>query len=84
MDELYNFEHSKEREDALKGLFQGAGNTLTSRIVTAGLALPFVNNRFTAHKIVMLPQSKKMRVAFDNAYAGARALHELDTRTLLN
>ncbi|MCE5318508.1 MAG: hypothetical protein LLG04_14245 [Parachlamydia sp.] len=52
------------------------------KVIAAGLALPYINNTLTTHKIVMLPQSRKMRVAFDNAFAGKRALHELDTTAL--
>ncbi|MCE5316774.1 MAG: C45 family autoproteolytic acyltransferase/hydrolase [Parachlamydia sp.] len=79
---------SKEREELFKRLINEAKETLTpqelsmDKVIAAGLALPYINNTLTTHKVVMLPQSRKMRVAFDNAFAGKRPLHDLDTAAL--
>lgn len=47
------------------------------------LALRYVNNWLTTHRVVMEPGSKTFRVAFDNAFAGKAPLSKLPTETLL-
>lgn len=80
MNESCDIEYSKQREALLRRLFNDARKSVAPEdlsiesIVAAGLALPYVNNSITTHKVVMKPRSKKMQVAFDNAYAGNRAL----------
>lgn len=81
---------SKEREELFGRLFKEARQTLApqelavDKLIAAGLALPYINNPLTTHKVVMLPQSRKMSVAFDNAFAGKRSLLEIDTSPLLH
>lgn len=50
-----------------------------AQLVEASLTLPFVDNKITIHRVVMNPLSKKIKVAFDNAFAGSNPLHELNT-----
>ncbi len=46
------------------------------------LALPYVNNLYTTHSVVMTPKTGAIKVAFDNAYAGKEALHNVSTAAL--
>lgn len=80
---------SRERKQLIQELFNQAQDSIAedqfshAKLVEASLALPYVNNSITTHKIVMYPQSKKVQLAVDNAFAGQAKLHTLDTTTLL-
>lgn len=88
MNEACNQMHSKERFSVLCRLFYSARNSLSqsalkvANIIAGGLALPYVNNSLTTHKVMMKPRSKEMRVSFDNAYAGKGPFHAVDTAKL--
>ncbi len=70
--------HSLERSQAVNQYF----NRRFGRPVEQALALPFVDNWLTTHRVVMEPESKRFRVAFDNAFAGSAPLHEVPSRHL--
>lgn len=79
---------SREREAFFRRLIKEAKGTLhpqelaMDKVIAEDLALPYINNPLTTHKVVMIPQSKKVRVAFDNTFAGKRPLQELDMTLL--
>ncbi|MBA3722830.1 MAG: hypothetical protein H0W88_10590 [Parachlamydiaceae bacterium] len=79
----YNHLHSSaERHQIINELFQGAiANPALERgkLVEASLALPHVNNSITAHTVVMKPNTRSIKVAFDNMFSASRPLHTLDT-----
>lgn len=52
------------------------------RPLEEALALPYVNNWLTTHRVMMEPGKKSMRVAFDNAFAGKAPLHTVPIATL--
>lgn len=75
--------HSEEREKRIRDLFRReVSRPSKGDLVRESLTLPYVNNMITTHKVVMCPQSKRMQVAFDNAYCGEVPLHEVDTAVL--
>lgn len=80
---------SQERHLIVNNLFKEAVASVPpeslekGKLVTGSLALPYVNNLLTTHKVVMYPQLKKIKVAFDNAFGGDSNLHEMNTSTLL-
>lgn len=86
--EINHMHCSLERKKIIQELFDEAKNKVapnqlnTTELVKASLTLPFVDNSITTHKIVMYPQSKKIQLAVDNAYAGGAQLHDLDTDSL--
>jgi hypothetical protein len=77
--------YSAERQAVIRALFSTAKKQLAPsdveqrKLVEASLSLKPVNNTLTTHKVVMHPQSRKMKVAFDNAFAGKATLHKLKT-----
>lgn len=79
---------SKERMDIVSRLFKHAKENITqneikkAELVEASLALPHVCYDLTVHRVVMLPENKKIKVAFDNAFAGNVKLREVDTSGL--
>lgn len=89
-DENGNMHCSVERKQIILDLFNGAQKNIAAdqikraKLVEASLGLPFVDNRITTHKVVMYPESKRMRLAFDNAFAGQAELQELDTEPLFS
>jgi len=46
------------------------------------LALPYVNNSLTTHRVEMTPKTRTFKVAFDNAFAGKVDLHNVATAPL--
>lgn len=72
--------YSKEREAVIKKLFTYAGER--AKLVERSLKLPFVNNYETTHCMVMYPETKKIKIALDNAFAGDAKLLELNTAAL--
>jgi hypothetical protein len=81
-----NIHCSQERHQIIKRLFKKARSfmpTIAARtLVEKSLTLPYVNNILTSHTTVMNPQSRKIKLAFDNAFAAKNALQELSTRDL--
>jgi hypothetical protein len=75
----HHMHYSKERQAVLDHFF-GHRN---GRPLSDVLALPFVNNLITTHRVVMEPAKKRMLVAFDNALAGQAPLHTVPTQQLL-
>jgi hypothetical protein len=81
---------SRERKQIIQELFKGAVDALESdqienaKLVQASLSLPFVDNSITTHKVVMYPQSKRIQLAVDNAFAGRAELQELNTEFLFS
>lgn len=81
-------EHSPQRNWILKKFFKEAKEKISSnlfemsKLVTESLTLPFVDNFITTQKVVMKPETRKIQVAFNNAYAGSDQLHEIDTGSL--
>jgi hypothetical protein len=90
LSEVGNMHCSQERKEIIQELFNQAQESLAedqisnAKLVEASLALPYVNNRITTHKIIMYPQSRKVQLAVDNAFAGQAKLHALDTTSLLS
>jgi hypothetical protein len=88
-DQDLHMHWSAERAEILNKLFSEAAAHLSpqelerGKLVRASLALPYVNNMMTTHKVVMCPLTKRVQVAFDNSFAGNAALQELDTSELL-
>jgi len=81
----WHMHHSEERHLLLDKLFReavAADSLEPGKLVRGSLTLPYVNNHETTHKVVMCPQTKKIQVAFDNAFAGKVPLYELDTSEL--
>lgn len=70
--------YSQERQERISHFFQHR----EGRPLEEVLSLPFVNNWITTHSIVMEPQNRRFRVAFDNAFAGKAPLHEVPTQNL--
>jgi hypothetical protein len=70
--------HSDERQQLIDEFFHQREN----KLIEDALSLPFVNNWITTHRVVMEPQSRRVRVAFDNAFAGKAPLHEISTQRL--
>lgn len=89
---LRNFKHSKphlqntqfhpdhERLASLDTFFTEKGDEPLEN----ALALPFVNHGKTIHRIIMEPETRVFKVAFDNAFAGKAPLHSLSTQQLFN
>lgn len=81
---------SYERENHIRKLFKKAQSHFPkpalkrSDVVEYSLKLPFVNNSLSTHKVMMFPQSKKMKVAFNNHFAGKSLLQEVDTKGLFD
>ena len=78
---------SLERDRIIRKLFSDAKDQVTdqfesAKLVEASLTLPDVNNGITSHTVVMYPQSKKMKAAFDNAFSAKSTLHEIDLAAL--
>lgn len=79
---------SAEREKVIKKLFNEAEAEVLDdslergKLVEASLSLPFVNNSITAHTVVMYPESKKMKVAFDNIFSASVERHDVDLESL--
>ncbi len=71
--------HSDERQERIDEFFQDRED----RPLEDALSLPFVNNWITTHRVVMEPQNRIFKVAFDNAFAGQAPLHEVSTQHLL-
>lgn len=68
----YSHKHySKERQLHIDHFLKHRNN----RPLEEALALPFVNNYITTHRVLMGPQS--LKVAFNNAYAGDVSLQEV-------
>lgn len=63
----------RERQEAIEQ-FHTEGRELEE-----ALALPYINNFLSTHKVVMQPQERKMQVAFDNAFAGSHPLQTVPT-----
>lgn len=84
-----NMHHSEERKAIIQDLFNQVSQYVNKneikrkKLLEATLELPYVNNSLTVHRVLMCPQTKKMKVAFDNSFAGGLPLHEVDTATLL-
>lgn len=80
---------SQERDAIINKLYSEAiaqfstENLERGKLVRGCLALPYVNNKETTHKVVMCPLAKRVQVAFDNTFGGKAPLHELDTTALL-
>jgi hypothetical protein len=53
-----------------------------NRPLEEALSLPFVNNLGTTHRVVMEPQTRRFRVAFDNSFAGKAPLQEVSASAL--
>jgi Acyl-coenzyme A:6-aminopenicillanic acid acyl-transferase len=70
--------HSNERQKVVDAFFQQRNN----RPLEEALALPYVNNWLTTHRVVMEPKTRTFKVAFDNAFAGKRNLHAVPTQKL--
>ncbi len=69
---------SKERTHAAASFFRDRSR----QPLEEALALPFIDNWITTHRVVMEPERRKFRVAFDNAFAGSAPLHEVPSRHL--
>lgn len=75
--------YSKERNHTIRGLFNKIKSELPSeaidkkKLLEYSLSLPHVNNEETTHKILMIPSTRTMKVAFNNEYAGGDKLHEV-------
>jgi len=80
--------HSAERREVLDRYFSGAkasihqGGKQLHDLVSHSLSLTPVNNVITTHRVVMVPEKRQMRVAFDNTFAGSQPLQDLDLRKL--
>lgn len=74
IDELFNQAKAQIKKDKIK----------TSTLVEESLSLPYVNNEITTHKVVMYPQSKEIRIAIDNKFAGQVSLHDLNTEAMFD
>ncbi|MBI5272604.1 MAG: hypothetical protein HY861_01305 [Chlamydiia bacterium] len=70
--------HSTERQKELHRFFKNRGDAPLEHC----LSVPYVNNWSTMHKVVMEPQTKTLRVAFDNAFASRAPLHTVPTHAL--
>jgi hypothetical protein len=72
--------HSIKRHAVLDAYFQDALCHVEDRerILEAAFSLPYVNNDLTIQTVIMQPRLRKMKVAFDNAFAGGRKLHQVD------
>lgn len=70
----FEYDSSLQRRKHLNHFF--AQQTEDQQLEEA-LALPFVNNWETMHRIVMEPRNGIFKVAFDNAFAGKAPLHTL-------
>ena len=87
---LWHMHYSEERHAIISKLFDEAAvhfspeNLERGKLVRGSLTLPYVNNHVTTHKVVMCPLTKRIQIAFDNAFAGKASLKELDTIDLLN
>ncbi len=85
-----NVNFSKERENNIQDLLKDAYNKIViapselikNQIIKAAMKLPFVNNILTSHTIIMQPGSKRIEVAFDNAYSAKNNLHMLEKKDL--
>lgn len=86
--ETGNLHCSVERKQMLNQFFKDAkkkinpGGIHQSELIEASLSLPYVNNDLTTHQVIMYPQSRGIRVAVDNKFAGRLALHNLDTTNM--
>ncbi len=69
---------SVERQQLIDEFFRNRRN----RPVEEALALRFVNNWETTHRVVMEPQTGTFRVAFDNTFAGKAPLHSVSARRI--
>ena len=72
--------NSQERQERIDQFFKNREN----QPLEDTLSLPFVNNGMTTHRVVMEPNTKRFRVAFDNAFAGKAPLHEVSTQKLFD
>ena len=70
---------SQEREEVIDKFFQKRRKEALEDV----LALPFVNNWITTHKVVIQPRGKVFKVAFDNAFAGKAPLHDVPVEKLI-
>jgi len=73
-----NVHSSNERTEILRKFYAARQN----RGLEEALALKYVNNHETSHRVVMEPQTNTMRVAFDNYYAGLAPLRKVDLSKL--
>jgi hypothetical protein len=74
----FSMHSSEERQQLIDNFFATRGQ----RPLEDVLALPFVNNWITTHRVVMEPTTGRFRVAFNNAFAGTAPLREVPTRNL--
>jgi len=70
--------YSDERQQLIDEFFHRRANKPLKDV----LSLPFVNNWITTHRVIMEPQSVRLRVAFDNAFAGKAPLHGVSAQKL--
>lgn len=62
-----------QRQQYINDFFQNRNR----RPLEDALALPFVNNWLTTHRALLIPKTKTIKVAFDNAFAGRASFHSL-------
>jgi hypothetical protein len=72
--------YCEERQEMVDRFFSQRKN----RPLEQALSLPFVNNWYTTHRVVMETKSRTFRVAFNNAFAGGASLHRVSAQTLLS
>lgn len=73
--------NSRYREEKIKEYLDKNKNIEnTKEILKLSQSIPWVNNHLTTHRVLMGHQT--LEVAFDNAWAGERALHSVDLRNL--
>ncbi len=66
---------SKEREKNIRLHYSNFKDKKNK--VEGALKVPLVNNHETVHHVLMYPCDRKMKVVFDNAYAGDKSMHSL-------
>lgn len=67
--------NSNKREENIRRLYISSQNT--SDVVEEALKLPLINNYETVHYAVMYPKSGRIKLAFDNAFAGDQELQTI-------
>lgn len=82
-DQTNHMHRSEERDLIINAVFDDVNASVTpetmdtEKVLIHSLSLPAVNNALTTHKVFINPETGKMSVAFDNAYAGDKDLHEV-------
>lgn len=76
--------HSSDRESIHDQFYRNTEALDRERLMESVLRLPRINNRETMQAVLMIPRERRMRVAFDNAFAADNPWIEVPVEDLFS